>query len=206
MRWLIACETSGLVRDALRARGHDAVSCDLKPSQRPGPHIQGDAREALQQQWDGLIAFPEFRYLTVSGMHWTRRGLRDPQLTEDAVEFAGLFFNAPIKFKCVENSVGILSTRFRKPDQTVQPYQFGHDASKRTCLWLWNLSRLTPTKFIEPRYVDGRPRWANQTDSGQNKLAPSDHRSADRAETFPGIADAMGAQWAAFLHQQRTAS
>lgn len=199
MAVLVACEASGLVRDALIAHGIDAISCDTKPTQRPGPHIMGDVRPLLQQKWGGLIAFPECRYLTSSGMHWTRRGLRDPALTEEAVEFARLFFEADIKFKCIENSVGILSTRFRPADQTVQPYNFGHDASKRTCLWLWNLPKLRPTKFIEPRWIDGKPRWGNQTDSGQNRLTPSDHRAADRAETFPGIAAAMADRWAPFL-------
>lgn len=195
MRLLIACEVSGIVRDAFIARGHDAVSCDVQPTKRPGPHIIGDVREQLAAGWDALIAFPECRYLSGSGMHWTKRGLRDPALTEEALSFVRLLMGAPIKKIAIENPVGIISTHIRPSDQTIQPYQFGHDASKRTCLWLQNLPRLRPTKWIEPRMIAGKPRWANQTDSGQNKLGPSDQRAAMRAQTYEGIAAAMAAQW-----------
>jgi hypothetical protein len=134
-------------------------------------------------------------------MHWTARGLRDPKLTEEALEFVRLLMAAPIPRICIENPVGVISTRIRKPDQIVQPYQFGADASKKTCLWLKGLPPLRPTSFVEPRYVDGKPRWANQTDSGQNKLSPSDDRWKARSQTYEGIAEAMAQQWSAALRE-----
>ena len=195
MRVLIACESSGTVRDAFIRAGHDAMSCDMLPTEKPGPHYQGDVRDALGDGWDLLIGHPPCTYLSVSGMHWTTRGLRDPQLTEDALAFARLLMDAPIARIAIENPVSIISSRIRKPDQIIQPYQFGHDASKKTCLWLKGLPPLRPTAFVEPRIVDGKPRWDNQTDSGQNKLAPSADRWRMRSKTYQGIADAMADQW-----------
>lgn len=195
MRVLVACESSGVVRDAFSARGHFAMSCDLLSAERPGPHHQGDVRELLDQEWDLLIAHPPCTYLSVSGMHWTTRGLRDPKLTEDALDFVRLFMDAPIKRIAIENPVSIISSRIRKPDQIIQPYQFGHDASKKTCLWLKNLPLLRPTSFVEPRVVNGRPRWDNQTNNGQNKLPPSKDRWRLRSKTYEGIALAMASQW-----------
>lgn len=195
MKILIACEYSGTVRDAFIARGHDAMSCDLLPTEAPGPHYEGDVRDILGNGWDLIIAHPPCDYLCVSGMHWTTRGLRDPQLTEDALAFVQLLLDAPIPRIAIENPVGVISTRIRKPDQIIQPYQFGHDASKKTCLWLNDLPLLQPTKFVEPRIVKGKPRWSNQTDSGQNRLPPSADRWKKRAETYRGIAEAMAEQW-----------
>jgi site-specific DNA-cytosine methylase len=171
------------------------MSCDLLPSEQPGPHHQGDVRELLGQEWDLLIAHPPCTYLSVSGMHWTTRGLRDPNLTEDALDFVRLFMNAPIERVAIENPVSVISSRIRKPDQIIQPYQFGHDASKKTCLWLKGLPLLKPTQMVEPRIVNGKQRWGNQTDSGQNKLPPSKDRWKLRSKTYEGIADAMAAQW-----------
>ena len=171
------------------------MSCDLRPSEQPGPHHQGDVRELLGQEWDLLIAHPPCTYLSVSGMHWTTRGLRDPKLTEDALDFVRLFMNAPIERIAIENPVSVISSRIRKPDQIIQPYQFGHDASKKTCLWLKGLPLLKPTQMVEPRIVNGKQRWGNQTDSGQNKLPPSKDRWKLRSKTYEGIADAMAAQW-----------
>ena len=195
MRVLIACEYSGAVRDAFRAAGHDAISCDLLPSEVPGAHYQGDVRDVLGDGWDLMVAHPPCKYLSVSGMHWTRRGLRDPQLTEDALDFVRLLLAAPIPRIALENPVSIISTRIRKPDQIVQPWQYGHDASKTTCLWLKNLPALQPTQIVEPRIVNGRRRWGNQTDSGQNRLSPSADRWKRRSATYAGIAAAMAAQW-----------
>jgi site-specific DNA-cytosine methylase len=195
MRVLIACESSGAVRDAFCARGHFAMSCDLLPSEQPGPHHQGDVRELLGQDWDLLIAHPPCTYLSVSGMHWTTRGLRDPKLTEDALDFVRLFMDAPIERIAIENPVSIINSRIRKPDQIIQPHQFGHDASKKTCLWLKGLPLLKPTQMVEPRIVNGKHRWGNQTDSGQNKLPPSKDRWKLRSKTYEGIADAMADQW-----------
>ena len=196
MKVLIACESSGTVRDAFIRAGHDAMSCDMLPTEKPGPHYQGDVRDVLHNGWDLLIGHPPCTYLSVSGMHWTTRGMRDPQLTEDALAFARLLMDAPIARIAIENPVSIISSRIRKPDQIIQPYHFGHDASKKTCLWLKGLPPLRPTAFVEPRIVDGKPRWDNQTDSGQNKLPPSADRWRMRSKTYQGIADAMAAQWA----------
>ena len=200
MRILVGCECSGKVRDAFIALGHDAVSCDLLPSDRPGPHIQGDLVEVLDQGWDMGIFFPPCTYLCGSGMHWTTRGLRDPKLTEDALEFVRRILAAPIHRKALENPVGAISTRIRKPDQIIQPWQFGDDASKKTCLWLQNLPPLVPTKIVPGRLVtlpSGKvvERWGNQTDSGQNRLGPSEDRWKVRSETYTGVAEAMAAQW-----------
>jgi hypothetical protein len=197
MKILIACEYSGRVRDAFLALGHDAVSCDLLPTDVPGPHYQGDVRDILNDGWDMMVAHPPCTYLSVSGMHWTTRGLRDKQLTEDALDFVRLLLDAPVPRIALENPISVISSRIRKPDQIITPYQFGHDASKKTCLWLKNLPPLAPTQMIEPRIVDGKKRWGNQTDSGQNNLGPSDDRWKIRSETYAGIANAMAAQWGA---------
>jgi hypothetical protein len=142
-----------------------------------------------------MIAHPPCTYLSVSGMHWTKRGLRDPKLTEDALSFVRSLLDASIGKIALENPISIISSRIRKPDQIVNPWQFGHDASKKTCLWLKNLPLLHPTKIIEPRIVEGKKRWANQTNSGQNKLGPSKDRWKIRSETYKGIATAMAEQW-----------
>lgn len=195
MRVLVACEYSGAVRDAFIAKGHEALSCDLLPTDSPGPHYQGDVLDIINEGWDLMVAHPPCTYLSVSGMHWTTRGLRDPQLTEDALDFVRLLLNAPINRIALENPISVISSRIRKPDQVVQPYMFGHDASKKTCLWLKNLPMLTPTLMVDPRVVDGKKRWGNQTDGGQNRLAPSADRWKLRSETFKGIAAAMADQW-----------
>lgn len=195
MKVLIACEHSGVVRDQFLLMGHDAMSCDILPSDSPGPHYQGDVREILRQGWDLMIAHPPCTYLSVSGMHWTTRGLRDTKLTEDALDFVRTLMDAPIEKIAIENPISVISSKIRKPDQIIQPYQFGHDASKKTCLWLKNLPNLIGTEYIHPRVVDGKNRWSNQTDSGQNKLSPSDDRWKLRSQTFIGIAEAMAKQW-----------
>jgi site-specific DNA-cytosine methylase len=192
MRILIACEYSGKVRDAFAKRGHYAMSCDLLPTDAPGNHYQGDIFDIIDDDWDLMIAHPPCTYLSVSGMHWTTRGLRDPQLTIDALEFAQRLLDAPIAKIALENPVSIISTRIRKPDQIIQPWQFGHDASKRTCLWLKGLPLLMPTDVLPG---DSKTRRANQTASGQNKLPPSKDRWKIRSATYQGIADAMAAQW-----------
>ena len=198
MKILVACEYSGVVRDAFLRAGHYALSCDLLPceSTASGDHYQGDVRDVLDHGWDLMIAHPPCTYLSVSGMHWTKRGLRDPKLTEDALAFVRALMDAPIESIAIENPVSVISSRIRKPDQIVQPWQFGHDASKKTCLWLKNLPPLHATKIVEPRIINGRKRWDNQTDSGQNRLPPSADRWKIRSATYQGIADAMAAQWA----------
>ena len=194
LKVLVACEYSGRVRDAFTRMGHFAMSCDLLPTDAPGLHYQGDVTDILDQGWDIMIAHPPCTYLSVSGMHWTTRGLRDPQLTEDALDFVQLLMNAPILRIAIENPISVISSRIRKPDQIIQPWWFGHDASKKTCLWLKNLPLLTPTNKLEG---DDKTRRGNQTVSGQNKLPPSKDRWKIRSETYQGIADAMAAQWGA---------
>lgn len=195
MRVLVACEYSGRVRDAFIAKGHDAMSCDLLPTDSPGPHYQGDVRDILNDGWDLMIAHPPCTYLSVSGMHWTTRGLRDPQLTEDALDFVRMLMSAKIPKKCIENPVSVISSRIKKPSQIIQPWWFGEDASKKTCLWLEGLEPLKPTNIIEGKKINSKTVWGNQTASGQNKLSPSDDRWKKRSETFLGVAKAMADQW-----------
>jgi len=192
MKVLVACEYSGKVREAFTKLGHFAMSCDLLPSDVPGLHYQGDVLNIINDGWDLMIAHPPCTYLSVSGMHWTTRGIRDPKLTEDALQFVQMLMDAPIKHIAIENPVSVISSRIRKPDQIIQPWWFGHDASKKTCLWLKNLPLLMPTNKLDG---DNKTRRANQTASGQNKLPPSKDRWKIRSETYQGIADAMAEQW-----------
>ena len=192
MRILVACEYSGIVRDAFIRGGHTAMSCDLLPTDASGPHYQGDVLDIITDGWDMMIAHPPCTYLSVSGMHWTTRGLRDPKLTEGALTFVRRLLDAPIDRIALENPVSIISTRIRKPDQIIQPWWFGHDASKKTCLWLKNLPLLQPTDKLPG---DNKTRRANQTPSGQNKLGPSADRWKLRSATYQGIANAMVTQW-----------
>ncbi len=192
---LVACEYSGAVRDAFRARGHDAMSCDLLPTDVPGPHYQGSVLDVIGDGWDLMVAHPPCTYLSSSGLHWNGRVEGRAAKTEDALAFVRALLDAPIPRIAVENPVGCIGTRIRKADQTIQPHQFGDDASKATCLWLKGLPLLTPTAHVPGRMVNGKPRWANQTDSGQNRLGPSADRWKLRSATFPGIAAAMADQW-----------
>ena len=192
MKVLVACEFSGVVRDAFLRRGHDAVSCDLLPTENPGPHVQGDVLPLLDQEWDLMIAHPPCTYLCSSGLHWNKRRPERAALTEEALQFVLTLLLARIPRIALENPIGCISTRHRKPDQIIHPWQFGEDASKATCLWLRNLPLLVPTNILP----GGRKaRRANQTASGQNKLGPSPERAMERARTYTGIAEAMAEQW-----------
>ena len=204
MRVLIGCETSGRTRDAFLRAGHNAISCDLLPTEVPGPHYQGDVRDLLGEQWDLAIFHPTCTYLCSSGMHWNKNP-KSPrfggQQTEEALEFVRMLLAAKIPRIALENPTGCIGTRIRPADQYIQPYEFGDDASKRTGLWLVNLPKLVidPAHRVAGRLVtlpSGKTveRWANQTDSGQNKLAPSADRWKLRSETYPGIAEAF-TQW-----------
>ena len=196
MRVLVGCEYSGRVRNAFREAGHDAWSCDLLPSEDDSPfHIQGDVLPILDQGWDLGIFHPPCTYLAVSGLHWNKRDPARAAKTEEALDFVRTLMSAPIERIAVENPVSCISSRIRKPDQIIQPYEFVEDASKKTCLWLKNLDLLTPTQMVAPRLVDGKPRWSNQTDSGQNRLGPSEDRWKERSRTFAGVAKAMAEQW-----------
>lgn len=194
MRVLAACEFSGRVRDAFRSRGHDAWSCDLLPSEAPGPHIQGNVLYHLDEDWDLVIAFPPCTYLCPSGIHWNTRRPERRKLTKKALDFVFYLWKAPVDRLCIENPVGILSTKFERPSQFIHPWQFGHPEAKRTCLWLRGLPRLAPTNVL-PLPESGR--WDNQTPSGQNKMGPSPDRWKRRSLTYQGIADAMAEQWGA---------
>jgi len=200
MRILIACEESGTVRDAFIKRGHDAVSCDIIPTSSPGPHIQGDVLEVLNDGWDMMIAFPPCTYLAVTGNKWMKPEFKSrfPRRQEqrlEAIEFFMQIYNAPISKIAIENPVGIMSTHFRKPDQYVHPYYFGEPHSKKTGLWLKCLPCLIPTEIVKPEfyiYKDGRrdPLWHVET----MKFPPKE-RSKARSKTFQGIANAMASQW-----------
>ena len=223
MRVLVACEFSGTVRDAFIAKGHDAVSCDLLPTEKPGPHIQGDVLDVLEDGWDMMIAHPPCTYLCSSGLHWNNRVPgRDAQTHEALMFVFNLMGEGSIAHGipkiALENPVGRIGTAYRKADQIIQPWQFGHDASKQTCLWLKGLPLLKPTRMIAPTYGcscghrfalelgqhgcpkcngEGKARqiWGNQTPTGQNKLGPSPDRWALRSLTYPGIAQTMAEQW-----------
>ncbi|MEI7466518.1 MAG: DNA cytosine methyltransferase [Burkholderiales bacterium] len=192
MRVLVACEYSGAVRDAFLAAGHDAMSCDLLPTDAPGPHWQGDVREVLNWKWDLMVAHPPCTHLAVSGARWFEGKAREQA---EALDFVRLLMNAPIERICIENPVSIISSHIRKPDQIIQPWQFGHEATKTTCLWLKELPHLTPTDIVGrgERHVtkSGKslPKWYN--------LPPSPDRWKIRSATYPGIAAAMAAQWGA---------
>jgi site-specific DNA-cytosine methylase len=180
MKVLIACEFSGIVRDAFAARGHDAWSCDLLPTEIPGPHIQGDVLSILNDGWDLMIAHPPCTHLAVSGARWFKDKINE-QIA--AVSFFIQLANCGVKKICIENPIGIMSTRYHKPDQIIQPWQFGHGETKATCLWLKNLPKLEPTNIVEGR--EGRV-W---------KMPPSENRWKERSRTFEGIASAMADQW-----------
>lgn len=191
MKVLVACEYSGRVREAFAALGHDAMSCDLLPTDTPGNHYQGDVRDVLGQGWDLMIAHPPCTYLASSGLHWNTKRPERAALTEEALDFIRLLMAAPIDRIAIENPIGRISSAIRKPDQIIQPWHFGEDASKSTCLWLKNLPLLQKTAPLVKRL------YANQTPSGQNKLGPSADRWKLRSTTYQAIADAMAAQWSA---------
>lgn len=180
MRVLVACEYSGVVRDAFLQRGHDAMSCDLLPTEVPGPHYQGDVRDVLDAGWDLMIAHPPCTHLAVSGARWFPSKVQEQV---EALAFVRMLLDAPISRIALENPVSIISSRIRKPDQVIQPWMFGHGEKKATCLWLKNLPLLMPTQI-----VSGREQrvW---------KMGPSAHRWKERSRTFAGIAAAMAEQW-----------
>jgi site-specific DNA-cytosine methylase len=185
MNVLIACEFSGIVRDAFLAMGCDAVSCDLLPTERPGPHRQEDVLNLLDEGWDLMIAHPPCTHLAVSGARWFKEKQTEQA---EALEFVRCLMDAPIERICVENPVSIISTRIRKPDQIIQPWMFGHPETKATCLWLKNLPLLKPTKVVSGREHSC---W---------KQPPSPNRWKERSRTFQGIADAMAEQWSVVLN------
>lgn len=198
MKVLVACEFSGRVRDAFAALGHDAWSCDLEPSETAGQHFLCDVQDVMYLGWDLMIAHPPCTYLTVTGNKWFKpeyasRFPDRPQQREEAVAFFRMLHDAQISRICIENPVGIMSTLLRKPDQIIQPYEFGHPEPKKTCLWLKGLPRLRPTKIVEPEYRISKS--GKRLASWYYTPSPSPTRQRDRNRTFQGIADAMAAQW-----------
>lgn len=192
-RWLVGMEESGRVREALRAIGIDAVSCDYLDSALPGPHIKGDVFSVIDsEEWSGGVFFPTCTYLCSSGLHWNKRVPGRQALTDKAVEDVKRIWDSKIPKLAIENPIGCLSTKFMPPMQIIQPWMFGHPESKATCLWLRGLPPLRPTKIL-PLPACGH--WENQTPSGQNKLGPSPDRAKMRSRTYPGIAAAMAEQW-----------
>ena len=182
MKILIACEFSGVVRDAFAKKGHAATSCDQLPTDSPGDHYQGDVLDILDDGWDMMVAFPPCTHLAASGARWFKEKRADGR-QQAALAFVRRLMGAPIEKIAVENPVSIISTHIRKTDQTIQPWQYGHGETKRTCLWLDNLPRLTPTNIVEGR----EPRvW---------KIPPSADRWKLRSQTLAGIAQAMADQW-----------
>ena len=192
----ILCEFSGTVRDAFIRRGHHAVSCDLLPSEKPGPHIQGDC---LAQDWSGfdlLICHPPCTYLCSMGIWWNHKRPERWAMTEAAAEFFMQMWRLSVDRIAIENPIGTMSTRFRRPDQVINPWQFGHEANKPTCLWLRNLTPLVPTKIVDKGRFYTKSNgsrmsaWSHAT-SGTRKA----ERAAIASRTFPGIAEAMAEQW-----------
>ena len=190
MKVLIACEYSGVVRDAFIKRGHDAWSCDLLPTDSSGPHIQGDVLEILNQGWDLMIAHPPCTHLAVSGARW----FKNKQVEQkEALDFVRALLNAPINKIALENPISIISTEVRQPDQIVQPWMFGHEMTKSTCLWLKNLPLLIPTNIVGKgkKHItkSGKsiPEWYN--------LPETKDRWKKRSKTFEGFAKAMAEQW-----------
>ena len=182
MKVLVACEFSGIVRDAFTRTGHDAWSCDLLPSETPGNHIQGDVLNILNDGWDLMIAHPPCTHLAVSGARWFKDKVAEQV---EALEFVRGLMNAPIPLIAVENPVSIISSKIRKSDQTIQPWQFGHGEVKATCLWLKGLPKLTPTDVVEGR------------EARVHRMPPGPDRWKERSRFFPGIAEAMACQWGA---------
>jgi hypothetical protein len=198
MKILIACEYSGTVRDAFIKKGHDAISCDLLPTDKTGPHYQGDVFDIINDGFDLMIAHPPCTYLTVSANKWykdqperksgTLVGARRREAREESIEFFLKLYNCGIPKIAIENPIGVLSSRFRKPDQVLQPWMFGHGETKATCLWLKGLPLLTPTDV-----VDGREQRLHY-------LPKTEDRWKIRSVTFQGIADAMAEQWGNVQH------
>lgn len=185
---LIACEYSGAVRDAFIKQGYDAMSCDLLPTDSSGPHYQGSVFDVINDGWDLMVAHPPCTYLAVSGNRWlyNKDGSKNEERwknRKEGLDFVRALMDAPIKQIAVENPVSVISSEIRKPDQIIQPWQFGHGETKKTCLWLKNLPKLTPTNVVEGRE---QKIW---------KMPPSVDRWKLRSKTFQGIADAMAMQW-----------
>ena len=184
---LVACEYSGAVRNAFRAQGFDAWSCDLLPSEDFSMfHFETDVKNVISEGWDLMIAHPPCTHLAVSGARWFKEKKEEQ---EEALEFVRMLLDAPVKHIALENPISIISSRIRKPDQIIQPWQFGHGETKATCLWLKNLPKLVPTNIVEGR------------EARVHKMAPGPNRWKERSRTYQGIAEAMAKQWGDYVRQ-----
>ena len=215
MRVLVACEESQTVMKEFRKLGHEAYSCDIEPcsGDMPKYHLQddvllyldgrwvdmGDGVLLVREPWDLIIAHPPCTHISVSGARYFKEKQADGR-QQKAIDFFMEFANAKCDFIAIENPVGIMSTKWRKPDQIIQPWQFGHPESKKTCLWLKGLPLLKPTNIL-PLPECGY--WENQTPSGQNKLGPSPDRAKIRSKTYQGVAEAMAIQWSRYIEKMR---
>lgn len=195
MKVLIACEFSGTVRDAFAARGHDAWSCDLLPTEKPGQHIIGDVLDVLNLGWDLMIAHPPCTYLANSGERWLKNNPERQQKRKEAVEFVRALWGSPISRVAIENPVGHLSTAFMPPSQKIQPFYFGDPEWKTTCLWLRGLPPLMFTNKVMPDMTIGGGVRPGRLSSRLHRLSPSPDRWKERSRTYQGIAEAMADQW-----------
>lgn len=206
LKILIACEFSGTVRDAFAARGFDAWSCDLLPTEKPGKHYQGDVRDIINDGWDLMIAHPPCTHLAVSGARW----FKDKKLEQaEALDFVRALMNVPVEFTAIENPVSVISSKIRKPDQIIQPWQFGHAETKTTCLWLKNLPALNYTDVVEPDFMR-KSNGEYYTDKKGKKYSrihfmSRNHpdRAKERSRTYEGIAKAMAQQWGNYILNQK---
>jgi len=187
MKILIACEFSGIVRDAFLKKGHDAMSCDLLPTEKPGPHYQGDVMDIINDGFDMMIAHPPCTHLAVSGAAWFKNKIEEQK---QALEFVKKLMYSNIEKICIENPVSVISTKIRKPDQIIQPYEFGEMEQKKTCLWLKNLQKLKSSNNV----FDEMMKLPKNKRERLHYLPPSKDRWKNRSRTFSGIAEAMADQ------------
>jgi len=194
MKVLVACEYSGIVRNAFASKGHDSWSCDILPTESPGNHIQDDILKHLDKGWDLMIAHPPCTHLAVSGARWFTEGKKPWSLQEEALDFVRKLLDSPIHKIALENPVSVISTKIRKPNQIIQPFQFGHDVSKKTCLWLKNLPNLIPTKIVKPDIIE-KDGYKMSRHHWETFKLPSKIRGKVRSKFYEGIAKAMADQW-----------
>ncbi len=195
MKVLVACEYSGIVRDAFSKKGHDAWSCDILPTENPGNHIKGDVLEHLDKGWDLMIAHPPCTHLSVSGARWFTEGKKPWSLQIEALDFVKKLLDAPINKIALENPISVISSKIKKPTQIIQPYQFGHKVRKTTCLWLNNLPKLKATKIVEPEIIKAKNGKTFSKFHWETWRLNKKDRGKARSRFFEGIAEAMADQW-----------
>ncbi|MBJ9902050.1 DNA cytosine methyltransferase [Acinetobacter bereziniae] len=209
MKVLIACEYSGVVREAFAKLGHDAMSCDLLPTEQPGNHYQGDVRDVLYENWDMVIAHPPCTFLSVAGNRWFNEERYGDKALSRKVErvAAANFFKIFTDINCekvaIENPIGFMSNAYQKPDQIIHPYFFGDPERKATCLWLKGLEKLVATNIVQPEIITYKNGKGTDSPWHLNSLRlPAEERRKVRSKTFQGVADAMASQWGGNIHQK----